>query len=472
MASVFSKILQSIRRQAPVNQSPLRLAYDQPRQPQNRHSVCYAPSVNMLFATDGTVKACCHNSENTLGRYPEQSIAEIWNSQLAKDFRQRTSNYEFLSGCTGCATDYAEGHFEHMPARHFDSLPRHTQYPTMMEFLLSNVCNLECIMCSGELSSSIRQNREHLPTIQSPYDRAFVEQLREFIPHLHETRFSGAGEAFSINMNYELWNLLIEKNKHCLIVVQTNGTVLNARVKDYLHRGNFQIGVSLDSLQKETYEAIRIHASFERVMQNIEYFAQYSREHNKVFTISACVMRQNWQELPQFVAYCNALGAHLILHKVWSPLSCALYNLPAAELEHIYNTLSPVKFPETNTLEKRNAAIYHYLTEVIARWLKEAKQKEQNGVRWQHLTNEELQQQVKVNLENYILQQTILETDKGKLIALCHDKLDRVMDLWTDEKGKRTTLIKLCTIPVAEILIQLKAQPVEKLFEMSNTSNR
>lgn len=38
------------------------------------HVLCYAPSVNMLFATDGTVRACCHNHENSIGIYLEQEV--------------------------------------------------------------------------------------------------------------------------------------------------------------------------------------------------------------------------------------------------------------------------------------------------------------------------------------------------------------------------------------------------------------
>jgi MoaA/NifB/PqqE/SkfB family radical SAM enzyme len=52
------------------------------------------------------------------------------------------------------------------------------RYPSMLELELNNTCNLECVMCIGELSSSIRKNREKLPAIRSPYDEAFVEPTR------------------------------------------------------------------------------------------------------------------------------------------------------------------------------------------------------------------------------------------------------------------------------------------------------
>jgi len=99
-----------------------------------------------------------------------------------------------------------------MPAKHFDSLPSHSTHPTMMEFLLSNTCNPECIMCCGELSSSLRTKREKLPLQKSPYGKEFINQIQEFIPYLKETRFSSSGEAFLIHLNFELGESLIEKN--------------------------------------------------------------------------------------------------------------------------------------------------------------------------------------------------------------------------------------------------------------------
>lgn len=162
-------------------------------------------------------------------------------------------DYSLFKECNICKADLEIGAFDEVSAKHFDSLPIHPSYPTMMEFLLTNTCNLECVMCKGEFSSLIRQNREKLPPIANVYDDAFISQLRPFIPHLREVRFSGSGEAFLIDANYKIWDMILEINPQCLIMVQTNGTVLNSRIKDLLIRGNFQIGVSLDSLKKEVF---------------------------------------------------------------------------------------------------------------------------------------------------------------------------------------------------------------------------
>lgn len=435
-----------------------------------RRSACYAPSVNMLFATDGSVRACCHNSENTLGRYPDQTISQIWQSDAACAFRQAMSDFTFLSGCRGCELDYRAGLYDHAPARHFDQLPQHPAYPTMMEFLLSNTCNLECTMCSGELSSSIRKNRDKLPPLHNPYGPEFLEQLREFLPYLHETRFSGAGEAFSIDLYYDLWRQLTAINPACLLVVQTNGTILNARVRDILEQGNFQIGVSLDSLQQETFEAIRIGASFDTVMRNIDYFAAYSRSRSRTFTISACVMRQNWHEMPALVAYSNQIGAHVIFHKVWSPRSVALYNLPAVALAQIHATLTAAMPAADSPLAETNLKTYQYFLSVIARWQAEAAERELHTQQWNDLSTGALYDTIDQRIADYIHQQDMLERNREELIALCRSKFAAVVDLWESEENKRSLLLKLVAIPVSEMITSLKVQPIERLYEMSRTS--
>ena len=214
-------------------------AYNQSRDKESHSCFCYAPSTNMLFAHDGSVHVCCHNFGFSLGKYPHQSLMEIWNSVKANELREYMRQYDLSHGCGVCEMDLKPGNFNEVKARHFDSIPRHPQYPTMMEFLISNTCNLECVMCSGEFSSLIRKNREKLPPLVTPYDKEFLTQLEEFIPHLHETRFSGSGEAFSIDMDYEIWEMIIKRNPKCIIMVQSNGTILTERVKDIFEPWKF-----------------------------------------------------------------------------------------------------------------------------------------------------------------------------------------------------------------------------------------
>src|SRR5688572_21052990 len=148
---------------------------------------CYAPFSSLYFGHEGKVTACCENREHLLGIYPQQSISEIWNGESANQLRQYISEQNLRHGCKGCDFDLRSGNYAGIKAKIFDIAHIHQKnqaYPSMLEFELENTCNLECVMCTGIFSSSIRKNREHLSPILSPYDTAFVQQLEEFIPHL------------------------------------------------------------------------------------------------------------------------------------------------------------------------------------------------------------------------------------------------------------------------------------------------
>jgi radical SAM protein with 4Fe4S-binding SPASM domain len=343
--------------------------YNALREIKNRSSFCYAPTSNMYFSQNGEVKVCCHNTEYTIGKYPQQTIHEIWNSPEAITLREHMKKFDLNHGCSYCAFEMELRNFTQSPSRHFDKFSREQHYPSMMEFLLTNTCNLECVMCTGEYSSSIRKNREKLAPLVSPYNKNFVEQLKEFIPSLREARFSGSGEAFSIDLNFEIWEQIIALNPQCVITIQSNGTYLNSRIKDILNRGRFEIGISLDSLNHKTFESIRVNAKFDRVMENIQYFSKYCKRTSNRFSIATCIMRNNWHELPDFVKFCNSMDAYATFHKVWFPEEFALNNLSFDELQYTYTTLANVEFTCNTKLEEWNANHYRYFVGVIKKWL-------------------------------------------------------------------------------------------------------
>ena len=446
---------------------PLR-AYNAARHGQRHTALCYAPATNMYFSQTGEVGVCCHNMEFSAGRYPAQTLKEIWNSDAAKAMREDMRQYKLGKGCEICEADLVTGSFEEVRARHFDHIPRRTDYPTQMEFLLTNTCNLECVMCKGEFSSSIRQNREKLPPIQNVYDDAFLEQLKEFIPYLHETRFSGSGEAFLIDVNYKIWELIIALNPKCKIMVQTNGTVLNSKIKDLLEKGNFHIGVSLDSLKKEVFEAIRPGAKFERVMENIHYFNAYCQRNKRKFNISTCVMRQNWEELPAFVKFSNKLGAIQNFHKVWFPRKYALFNLTANELKSIHHHLSCYDFDTKSISEKQNRNHYKYFESVVAGWYKDAQMIEDESNLYLNGSADELKDILFTKIKNHLLDKSV-DFDGGVEMDLkqIKDKIEAVLNTFDNPDMMKGAIIEMNRADLNIVINILKETPVTNLIELS-----
>lgn len=444
------------------NNFPFINEYNAQRNKGKATAICHAPSTNMYFSQTGEVKVCCHNTEFVAGKYPEQTIKEIWNSQAIQLMRQDMAKYKLGKGCEKCSFDLAGKHFEEVSAKHFDHIPSHPSYPTQMEFLLTNICNLECVMCMGEFSSSIRKNVEKLPEIPNVYDDKFIEQLEEFIPHLHETRFSGSGEAFLIDINYKIWEKIIELNPSCKIMVQTNGTVLNNKVKDVLSKGNFHIGVSLDSLKKEVFEEIRPNSKFERVIENINYFNDYCLKNNRKFNISTCVMRQNWEEMPDFVNFSNKLNAVQTFHKVWYPRKYALFNLSAAELEKIDKHLSVYDFPASTQNEEINRNHYKYFQNVVREWFTNAESIENKKLKFIEI--DDLKSKVFQKIKHYLLENSDslegnVELEYNNII----DRIDQLNNILAEDDLKKQALIEMNRVDVKNIVDAFKKNDLSQI---------
>jgi molybdenum cofactor biosynthesis enzyme MoaA len=334
--------------------------------------LCYAPFTNIFFHSTGRVSVCCQ-SMDYYEMIQEKTIRQIWEGQKFTKLREYIKHNDLNLACLNCLSHIVNKNYFLAQIKMFDDLTEiNPYYPSCMEFELENTCNLECIMCMGNQSSLIRKNRENLPPLEKIYDDKFVEQLDEFIPHLKKMRFVG-GEPFMIESYYKIWEKAISINPSIILSVSTNGTVLPARAKELMGKGRFEIILSLDSLNKETYEKIRINANFEKMMQNLNYFSNYCKEKNTHFNIDPCPLRINRKEMPEFVTFCNSLGVQLFYNTVISPAEHAIWSLSSNELETIYNEYSTYDFPENNLLEKNNRNQFNDLKNQVKAWQNKAK---------------------------------------------------------------------------------------------------
>ncbi|MFH1319498.1 MAG: radical SAM protein [Bacteroidota bacterium] len=350
----------------------LFIAYNQTRPFGPQPTLCYAPFKNIYFGRDGKAAACCYNRYHILGSYPDQSIKEIWFGEMAEKLREHIKNNVLSLGCVSCKEHLTAKNFDGVRAMMYDRHPSNeNNYPSVIELELSNTCNLECEMCFGEFSSLIRKNREKKQPVISPYNAGFIRQLEEFMPYLHEIKFYG-GEPFLVNRYYDIWERIIKINPCIKINVSTNATILNQRVKDILSKAKFDISISIDSLQRATYEKIRIRAKYDRVMKNITYFRDYCRQKDTFFGISVCPMRQNWHELPDFINYCNQLEAPVYFNTVWYPSHCSLWNLDPISLKAIVDYLSGFEFPVETIVQQQNQRHYFNMLNLLRSWYKDA----------------------------------------------------------------------------------------------------
>ena len=304
-----------------------------------RWSLCYAPHGSMYFDQLGKVRACCQNTGVYLGDVTTQTLQEIWNSADAERMRGALENNDLTEGCDFCAWQLAEGNDEIFFGHSFDHLEpesRRPKWPSQMEFSLTNTCNLQCAMCNGDWSSTIRAKREGREPLKSSYSDRFYEQLAEFLPHLRYARFLG-GEPFLGAEPMRVMEMLAALETPPTVNITTNGTIYTKRVRDVIDRLRPEIVVSIDAASTDTYDSIRVGAHLPNVLANLDRFI--SAVGNSKVSIAHCLMTSNWHEFADLLVLAEERDLAVGVNVVRFPAEYSLYQLQAGRLRAIVDEL-------------------------------------------------------------------------------------------------------------------------------------
>jgi MoaA/NifB/PqqE/SkfB family radical SAM enzyme len=336
---------------------------------QKKGMLCSAPFNSLYIGQKGEFFVCCANRFYKLGSYPEQTIMEIWNGEPLKKIREEMKQMKFNVGCGHCSHNLKCGNFETLKIPFYDykGTTKKLKYPIRLDLELDNICNLECVMCNGKHSSSIRKNREKLPKYISPYDDKFYNELFEILPHVKRVDFYG-GEPFLIKGYYKILDFCREKKLKINFYLQTNGTVYNEKIESYLKELDIDVGVSIDAGTKELFEKIRVNADFDKVCLNLKKISNVLLSKNKKLTISTVVMGSNVRDLHKIVTLANSINANIYFHKLMFPENMALSALKKEEIDEIYSIMSVKKFLLLNPTEVQKSNIKKFrdlISEII-----------------------------------------------------------------------------------------------------------
>lgn len=428
----------------------------------NNSLVCQAPFKSIRFEHSGKVIASCYNRGYILGEFPKDSLKSIWFGQKLQDLRENLYQNNFSLGCQTCERNITNGNRSASGAAEYDYLQQWENlsgFPVMFDFEIGSTCNFECIMCSGEYSSSIRKNREGKSVYEAPFEEnidLFVEQLVPFLPQLKEMRFVG-GEPFLMRSHYKIWDKVLEINPKIQLNITTNGSILNKRVQNMLEKGNFKVSVSLDSIVKETFEAIRINSDFDEVFSNAKFFQKLNNERGHVMNYNLCVMRQNWHEIPEYFLYCNSNEIQVVLHTVEFPLHCAIWNLPSENLREIVALYDSIVFDSVNDdeISKKNINTFKSLSDQIRSWYKFAENKESQPIINDLKT---LQGELRRKFENTNMKERSNTVDYyyNFILEICNE---------FDEDGQKAIIKSISQMRTELLFSEINVSTKERIYE-------
>ncbi len=301
------------------------------------HLACRAPSSSMFLDQRGLVRACCWNDLHVLGSVAERSLLDIWHGPAAVELRRAMADDDLTKGCEFCKWQVDRGHPELAASRwftHFEPDRVDPDWPQQIEFAITNTCNLQCVMCNGEWSSSIRAQREHLPPLPTVYDDRFFDDLRAFLPHLRHAKFLG-GEPLLATETLKVMDTMVDVGATARVHITTNGTQWTPRVERLLDLMPVDVAISLDAATADTYHRVRIGSSWTQVMANLDRFQRRARTNHTDLTLTFCLMTNNWQDFTAFCQLADRRGLGAAVNVVTQPDHLSLYHLPADRLASV-----------------------------------------------------------------------------------------------------------------------------------------
>jgi len=164
--------------------------------------------------------------------------------------------------------------------------------PRNMMVVLSNRCNISCIMC---LTSHCKW--------ELPKEK--LEEIIKLFPYLEKIMWQGGEVLFLPYFKDILKHALIYPNmKQSLI---SNFQLADEEMIELIVKNNIELTISIDGVEKNTYETIRRGAKFDRLESNLELLKTLRTQiRNKmILNMNVVVMRENYHILADFVEYAH-----------------------------------------------------------------------------------------------------------------------------------------------------------------------
>lgn len=284
------------------------------------------PWVHLHTWPNGTVYPCCVTPMNyKAGNLNDNTLEEVYNSDLMKEIRVKMINEERHDACSRCWLQEDQGG---MSMRHRAN-KSWTEYEYMIDdtkedgtveemklpywdFRFSNICNFKCRSCGPQLSTGWYTDVKKISVIETgkptlpddiPKGNKFDlwEQIEPHFESVEEIYFAG-GEPLIMEEHYRILKKLDAMGKHD-VLIRYNTNFSEMRYKD-LHVlefwpkfKNIEVGASIDGMEEQG-EFIRSGFNWEQFKENRNRMKETCSHVN--FYVSSTISIQNAYHIVPF----------------------------------------------------------------------------------------------------------------------------------------------------------------------------
>ena len=306
----------------------------------SKQNFCIQPFIHLASWNDGAVPLCCVAQPEQGLNLNTQTPVEIWNSEQFKQARLKFIAGEKLPQCSSCWKEEASGIKSHriienhmwekkfglqfleelISKTNSDGSVDHN--PITLDLRLSNVCNLQCVMCRPRDSSKwLADSKKLSESLVSPmaksdwtnksvsiqdtsvfdwFERLTTQNsLEEFIGDIRHIIFGG-GEPLLIKEHDRFIRRLVESgnSKKIELRYHTNGTQMSEEIIElWSHFKHVELMISIDDWGDRN-EYVRYPAKWSVIEKNLDRLDK--TPDNISINILASIHAMNIYNLPDF----------------------------------------------------------------------------------------------------------------------------------------------------------------------------
>jgi len=277
---------------------------------------CPDPFETVNIDDQGNVSLCgCENwHPHKIGNIFEESLAQIYNNNLAKQIREsiRDGTYVYCNEKTcGPINNNTLIPFENLIPELQDKFSKETYFEMPYTYYIAGdpTCNLSCPSCRTGI---IDKNKLHLLKNEKVLNILNEQIFNSSSDHKIIIKLSTSGEVFASNILLEFCSKFnLENYPLAEFWIQSNGLLIKNRWHKIEHLGsnikNFTI--TADSCTKNNYEKLRRGGKFEKLIENLKFLQQKKQQLNFTFIIRMVVQYDNHSELEEFYDFAKSFDA-------------------------------------------------------------------------------------------------------------------------------------------------------------------
>lgn len=332
---------------------------------------CIAPFVQTVVRANGNINPCC-----LVHSFKYRDVKSYWNSPELQNMRsQMLSGQTLVPQCNECyiqeknfgvsmRTEFLRDY--QMSSDNYADIIQNRGYsdfefPRRLEVHLGNLCNLKCLTCKPQDSSSFLVEDKILKISNFSNDsfqlnETLIEQIiKESLVHGLDILDLRGGESMLMPRIKQLLTELPEHHKIKTLRIQTNGTILDDAWKNiFLKFEQVEIMISIDAYGDANHY-IRYPSQWADIERTVDYVL--SLPHAKKY-VHTTVSNLNFLLLDQLIDWCRKKEIYFHSSPLLQPSEFCYTNLPKEIFNIGCNKLK--NYPEVHNLLDHNPDTVHW----------------------------------------------------------------------------------------------------------------